>query len=186
MTDPYLCVIECSDNYVYIGDTRRLNFGGLIPERIIGLYNCRQNFDLFQLTKAPKNRDLYAMYTKYDIDRIKIVETILADRYCFDRKGGQWYKVHTSDAKHNDWLEDVAKGYAKATKPGDYYASCRSSSLKAEEVDARPVCKHGYPCEVHFSKNGRDIYFDCPVKYIWPNFLPTLERIPCCDFVQPL
>ena len=80
--------------------------------------------------------------------------------------------------KQNRWLTSVTEGYKGE---GGYYASHRVSHLKAEEVDDRPTCDHGYPCEIHY---GSETYFDCPLKYVWPHFMPELARITPCQFKQ--
>jgi hypothetical protein len=183
----YICVIECSDNYVYVGDTRRLLLEDLSPEHIIGLYNVEQNYALYKIKNQPVSRHLDTLDADLDIPQSKIVETILADRWFRDKKnqkGNEWYKVRTGDLKQNSWMESVVTGYKKQGLNGGYYASHRVSGLKDKEVDPRPVCEHGYPCEIHFSKLSQELYFDCPLKYIWPNFMPELERIRPCHFKQ--
>jgi hypothetical protein len=187
----YICVIECSGNHIYIGDTRniRLKENELIPKQIIGLYNAEQNYALYKFTNKPISTHLNQLDNDLEISQAKIVETILSDRYFYDRKdnknnknNNQWYMVRTGDLKQNSWMASVEAGYKKHGTGGGYYASHRVSHLKDEEVDQRPVCEHGYPCEVHFSRGRSEIYFDCPVKYIWPNFMPELERIKPCEF----
>ena len=173
----YICVIECSDNHVYICDTRKVHLEELIPLRIIGLYNVDQNYTLFKAFKKPVSRHLTTLELDYSTTHTNIVETILSDRYFYDRRAGEWYGVRTGDVKQNRWLTSVMKGYRECKKKGDYQAYHRVSSLKADEVDDRPTCDHGFPCEIHF---GSETYFDCPVKYVWPNFMPELARITPC------
>jgi hypothetical protein len=179
----YICVIECSDNHVYICDTMKVHLEELIPLRIIGLYNVDQNYTLFKGFKKPVSRHLTTLELDYSTTTTDIVETIISDRYFYDRRAEEWYGVRTGDVKQNRWLTSVLKGYRECKKEGNYQAYHRVSSLKAEEVDDRPVCSHGYPCEVHF---GSETYFDCPVKYVWPNFMPELARIRPCTFKQSL
>ena len=181
----YICIIECSDNHIYIGDTRRIHLDDLVPKQIIGLYNAEQNYALYKFTKKPVSRHLDKLDDDLEISQAKIVETILADRFYKDKennKDSEWYKVRTGDLKLNSWVASVEAGYKKHGPNGGYYASHRANHLKPEEVDQRPVCEHGYPCEVHFSRSRSEIYFDCPLKYIWPNFMPELERIKPCQF----
>ena len=185
----YICVIECSDNHLYICDTKKVHLEELIPLRIIGLYNVDQNYTLFKTSKKPVSRHLGTLELAlvgireldYKISRANIVETILSDRHFYDRGEGEWYKIRTGDVNQNRWMTSVTKGYRECKKAGDYYASHRVSHLKAEEVDDRPTCDHGFPCEIHL---GSEAYFDCPVKYVWPNFMPELARITPCGFKQ--
>jgi len=178
----YIVVIECDDDHIYIGDVRniRLKENDLVPKRIIGLYNISQNYAYYRLTRTPVITHLDKLL--YEPSPAKIVETIITDRYFYDRKDNNtWYKVRTGDLKQNSWMASVEAGYKKHGTTGGYSAHHRANRLKPEEVDQRPVCDHGYPCEVHFSKSTNTIYFDCPLKYIWPNFMPELERIKPCE-----
>ena len=182
----YICILECEDNHVYIGDTRRIHLDDLIPKRIIGLYNVKQNYALYKITNQPISKHLDTLDADLDVTDAKIVEMILADRFYYDKTqgSGEWYKVRTGDVKLNSWMASVTADYKKHGTKGGYYASHRANHLKPEEVDLRPICDHGYVCEVHFSRSSSDLYFDCPLKYIWPNFMPELERNTPCNFKQ--
>jgi hypothetical protein len=188
----YICVIECSDNHIYICDTKKVHLEELIPLRIIGLYNVEQNYTLYKVFKKPVSRHLTTLELDYSTTKTDIVETIISDRYFHSRDGGdyhnrkpgEWHKVRTGDVKQNRWMATVTKDYKERKKDSGYWASHRVSHLKADEVDDRPVCSHGYPCEVHFGSS--EAYFDCPVKYIWPHFMPELARIRPCTFKQIL
>ena len=184
MTDAYICIIECEENHLYVGSPYRIQLGDLVPKRIIGLYSVEQNYRLFQRTRTPASQHIDKIMSDYEMKPKELIETILSDRCFYDRQKGSWYNVRTCNMKQNDWLAEVAIGYKNAARSGDYYASCRVSHLKAEEVDQRPVCDHGYLCEVHFSRIDQQPYYDCPVKYVWPDFMPTLERIKPCVFRQ--
>ena len=199
----YICVIECSDNHLYICDTKKVHLEELIPLRIVGLYNVDQNYTLFKTCKKPVSRHLTTLELDYETTRTDLVETILSDRHFYDRREGEWYGVRTGNVKQNRWMASVLKGYRECKKEGDslseplaqtataspgaplqvrgYYASHRVSHLKAEEVDDRPPCDHGFPCEIHI---GSETYFDCPLKYVWPDFMPELPRITPCKFKQ--
>ena len=166
----YVCVIECENDIVFLSDAQRINTGDHIPLRIIGLYNVQHNDSYWKRLPFLSEEQ-----------SIEAVEKLLADRYYYDRQGKEWYKVRAGNYKQRQWMEDVTIGYQNAKgKDTGYYASHRVSHLKATEVDNRPACEHGYPCEVHYSRDGTEIYFDCPVKYIWPHFMPTLERVTPC------
>ena len=200
----YICVIECSDNHLYICDTKKVQLEELIPLRIIGLYNVEQNYTLYKVFKKPISRHLGFLEIDFETTRTDVIETIISDRYFYDRREGEWYGVRTGDVKQNRWMTSVTKGYRECKKAGDslseplaqtataspgaplqvrdYYASHRVSHLKAEEVDDRPTCDHGYPCEIHLGDS--EAYFDCPLKYVWPHFMPELARITPCGFKQ--
>ena len=189
---PYICVIECQDNHVYVGDCRRLyrpsdlekRLGDLVPKRIMGIYNVEQNYALFRLTNRPASQHLSALVADFETTQADLVETILADRYYYDKRVNEWYKVRTGDVKQNRWMSEVETGYKEAKNPGDYAAYHRVSRLKAAEVDDRPVCRHGFPCESRYSRHMRELFFDCPMKYVWPHFMPEVERDKPCDFRQ--
>ena len=158
-----------------------------MPKRIIGFYNVEQNYALFRLTSKPVNRHLSILDADIETTQADIVETILADRYHYDKRDSEWYKVRTGDVIQNRWMAHVTAGYKELKESkgaGGYAAYHRVSQLKGDDVDDRPVCGHGFPCEIHYSEYGREMYFDCPVKYVWPDLLPGVERIPCCDFRQ--
>ena len=185
----YICVIECSDNHLYICDTKKVHLEELIPLRIVGLYNVDQNYTLYKVFKKPVSRHLTKLELDYETTPTKLVETILSDRYFYSRDGGDYhhrkdgelYKIRTGDVKQNRWMTSVTKGYRDPLQVRGYYASHRVSHLKAEEVDDRPPCDHGFPCEIHI---GSETYFDCPLKYVWPDFMPELPRITPCKFKQ--
>ena len=172
----YVCAIECSDNIVVLGDTHRIitDVSAEAPQRIVALYNVQHNHSY---------RSHLPFLSKDLVTRVMVdaVEQRIADRYYYDRRGSEWYKVRAGTKKQRRWMEDVTDGY-KQHPTGGYYASHRVSHLKASEVDDRPVCDHGYPCEVHYGKE--EVYFDCAAKYVWPDFLPHVARVTPCAFRQ--
>ena len=72
----YICVIECSDNHVYICDTKKVQLEELIPLRIIGLYNVEQNYTLYKVFKKPVSRHLGFLEIDFETTRTDVIETI--------------------------------------------------------------------------------------------------------------
>ena len=192
----YIAVLECPDDYIYVGDVRKLDTEDHRPLMFRGIYCVESNYAYMKIRDLSNNFDTKYFKEKWAYsgwDKTDLVERQITNRYWYDRKdnvtwgsGKEWYKVIPTDFKKREFLFRACKSYKWMSEGSDRhcYSSNPASHLKPEQVIDRPLCHHGYPCEVRLSKQN-EIYFDCPVKYIWPTLLPDVYHGIPCDFQEP-
>jgi len=180
----YIGVLECDDDYIFIGDVRTLTTEGLPPRRFRGLYKVDTNHMYMRL----RNQHIFAhVKPRFEEAETSAVELQIANRYWYDRKDKEWYKVMTTDEKKRRFLRSACVSYKWASQdPTRYtFSSNSATNYKLEQIIDRPLCDHGYPCEVRLSREHR-LYFDCALKYIWPSLLPDVDHGTPCDFHEEI
>ena len=189
----YISVIECDDDYIFIGDVRTVTTEGLPPRRFRGLYKVDTNHMYMRL----RNQHIVPPVScRFERAESSAVELQIANRYWYDRKdnitygtGKEWYKVMAGDEKKRRFLRSACASYKWASRDPDRYtfSSNSATNYKPEQIFDRPLCHHGYPCEVRTSRHEHHpLYFDCALKYIWPSLLPEVDHVTPCDFHEEI
>ena len=187
----YIVVLECDDDYIFIGDVRTLTTEGHPIRQFRGIYKVDTNHMYMRL----RNQHIFP-HTKPRFEQAEVfaVELQIANRYWYDRKdnikygtGKEWYKVMTTDEKKRRFLRSACASYKWASQDPERYTYSTNSvtQYKPEQIIDRPLCAHGYPCEVRLSRDDR-LYFDCALKYIWPSLLPEVDHGTPCDFHEEI
>jgi hypothetical protein len=188
----YIGVVECDNDYIFIGDIRTLTTEGLPIRQFRGLYKVDINHTYMRL----RNQHIFPhVKPRFEQTEMFMVELQIANRYWYDRKdnvkygtGKEWYKVMAGDEKKRRFLRSACASYKWASRDPDRYtfSSNSATNYKLEQIYDRPLCHHGYPCEVRSSRCDDRLYFDCALKYIWPSLLPDVDHGTPCDFHEDI
>jgi len=203
----WIYVLECEDDYIYVGETRRLyrrfnehitSRGGANtikhkPNKLIGLYKVNDNYSFMRY----RNTIQTGKYNKFIIDNWEnegdnlLIENHITERFFYERRendsyggGLEWYKVRGGKYTRES-LDETVNGYKWASeKEGRHYMSRNPiETIPVDSIVDRPLCKCHCPSEVKLSKDKK-IYFVCALKNIWDNFFPDLQIDKPCDFWQ--
>ena len=204
----WVYVLECEDDYIYIGETTRLfrrfnehlrNRGGLNttnhkPKRLIGLYKVNENNSFLKYRNKIKNGE----YDKFYIDNWGdegdnlLIENHITERFLYERRdndyyggGLEWYKVRGGKYT-KDKLNEIVDSYKWASEKEGRSCSAGNpiQSIPIDSIVDRPLCKCYNPSEVKISKDKSKIYFVCALKNVWGDFCSDLELSIPCDFWQ--
>jgi hypothetical protein len=191
----WVYIVECEDNYIYVGETTRLyrrmnehqNGGGSVntgrhkPLFLVGLYKVADNISFFDYRLAINSgyydNDIIREWGEDDSSYLDsenhFTELLMRLRskennpdFMFD--DGEWWKVRGGK-------------YTKTATPS---TKSPISDMKDEYIIDRPCCECQYPCEVKISKDKKYIYFVCALKNVWKDFSPGLNYPDPCDFFQ--
>lgn len=206
----WIYVLECEDDYIYVGTTTRLyrrftehltgngsiNTNRHKPEKLIGLYKVSDNYSFLKyrnkiITKNEYSRFLIEDWGEEDGGNLE-VENHLTEMYFYERKdndcyggGSEWYKVRGGKYTRQ-FLENIVEGYKNASENEgvSFFAHNPISNIDISNIVDRPLCNHRYPCEVKISKDKKYIYFICPLKNVWDNFYDYIDVESACDFYK--
>lgn len=189
----WIYILECDNDYIYIGETTRLyrrfrehiyNHGAVnttrhIPQRLIGLYKVGDNYSFYKYRNEIRNNE-YNQFTVDDWGDDEetgklLIENHFTEMYMYLRKqednddfsfgDGEWNKVRGGKYTKQIW-----------SNPTD--------SMNSEDILDRPMCNCRLPCEVKLSNDGTKIYFVCATKNIWKDMDIDLEVEEPCDFFK--
>ena len=194
----WVYVLECEDNYIYVGETTRLyrRFAEHIngrgstntmkhsPYRLAGLYKVNDNFSFMRYRNTIKSGD----YNKFIFDDWDnegdnlAIENHITERYMYERRnnkgrfgeGSEWYKVR-GGRYTRDQMDEM--GICNKKNPIE--------TISVDDIVDRPLCKCDYLSEVKLSNDKQTIYFVCALKNVWGDFFSDLEVDSPCDFWQP-
>ncbi len=204
----WVYVLECEDDYLYVGETTRLfkrfnehlrNRGGSNtikhkPYKLIGLYNVNDNWSFIRYRNAIKLGE----YNKFIIDYWGIdgdnllIENHITERFLYERRenndyggGLEWYKVRGGKYTRNT-LDELVAQYRWASEQEGRFCHARNpiESIATDSIVDRPLCKCHNPSEVKLSKDKSKIYFVCALKNVWGGFFSDLQVDTPCDFWQ--
>jgi len=187
----WVYVLECEDDYIYVGETTRLfsrfrehleHRGGAntyrhTPLRLIGLYKVNENTAFMEYRNAILGDD----YNQFLLDNWGengdnlTIENHITERFFYERRdkaGGLEYKVRGGKYTRDD-DDTVYLSYSPTIR-----------IIPTEQIVDRPLCKCGNPSEVKLSKDKSKIYFVCALKNVWPEFCSNLEVGDPCNFWQ--
>jgi predicted GIY-YIG superfamily endonuclease len=203
----WIYVLECEDDYIYIGETRRLyrrftehltsrggsNTNKHKPYKLIGLYKVNENHSFMKYRNTIKS----GQYNRFilddweeDADNYLLIENRITERFLYERRendcyggGLEWYKVRGGKYTR-ETLEEIVDRYKGASeKEGREYMSRNPiESIPVDTIVDRPLCKCNYPSEVKLSKDKSNIYFVCALKNVWGDFFSDLEINKSCNF----
>jgi len=181
----WIYVIECEDDYIYIGQTMRLyrrfnehitcNNGSVNtsrhrPKRLIGLYKVGDNYSFSLYRNSIRNNEYDRRIIYYwgrDEETGKLdVENHIVEMYkYFKRNNGEWQKVNGGKYTQYKQINPTLK-------------------MLVEDINDRPYCYCKYPSEVKLSTDKKTIYFVCSLKNIWEDFYQGLDAESPCDFFK--
>lgn len=203
----WVYVLECEDDYIYVGETTRLfrrfnehlrSRGGSNtikhkPYKLIGLYKVNENHSFMRYKNTIKSGE----YNRFILDNWEndgdnlLIENHITERLLYERRnnheygsGNEWYRVRGGKYT-KDTFDEFVSGYKLASeKEGSlYYAANPINSIPKDSIVDRPLCKCLMPSEVRLSKD-KNIYFVCSLKNVWGDFFSGLDIDDPCDFWQ--
>ncbi len=202
----WVYIIECNDNFIYVGETIHLykrltqhitgrggkNTHAHIPRKLIGLYKVYDNQSFYQYNSAIRNNtDIKNTIDNWGTwgDNL-FVENNFTERLFYERKdndvygtGKEWYRVRGGKYT-KDNLDQIFNGYKWASESeGRGYGAVNPIFNKNEqEILDRPLCNCGMPCEVKINKDKTCIYFVCALKNVWDDFNAGIDLGDRCNF----
>jgi predicted GIY-YIG superfamily endonuclease len=207
----WVYVLECQDNYIYIGETTRLfrrfnehlkRRGGSNtikhkPKKLIGLYKVNDNHSFMRYRNAIKSGE----YNKFIIDDWDIdgdnllIENHITERFLYERRhnheygtGNEWYRIRGGKYTKETLDEDMIYAKEMCERPnriiGTLQMSTPIDSISEDAIVDRPLCKCLCPSEVKISNDKSKIYFICSLKNVWGDFFSDLHIDAPCDFWQ--
>ena len=204
----WVYVLECEDEYLYVGETTRLfrrfnehlqSRGGSNtikhkPHKLIGLYKVNENHSFIKYRNTIKSCE----YNRFIIDNWGnegdnlLIENHITERFFYEKRdnycyggGSEWYKVRGGKYTR-ETLDDIVSKYKWASEKDGrtYYARNPIESIQIDNIVDRPLCKCHCPSEVKLSKDKTKIYFECSLKNVWGDFFSDLQVDTPCDFWQ--
>ena len=190
----WIYILECDDDYIYIGETTRLyrrfyehiyNNGAVNttrhePLKLIGLYKLGDNYSFYKYRNKIRNSE----YNKFDFDTwgddensdnllienrftelYFCLRSKINERMDFRYKDGRWYKI-------------------RGGKYTQQYINNAINTLNEEDIIDRPMCHCELPSEVKLSKDKIKIYFVCALKNVWDDMKIGLHIEEPCDFFK--
>ena len=202
----WVYVLECEDDYLYVGETTRLyqrftehlkHRGGYNtlqhkPTTLIGLYKVNDNYSFMKYRNMIKSgRHDNSIIDNWDDDGDNLlIENHITERFLYERRendyyggGLEWYKIRGGKYTRQS-MDDIVLMYKWASEKEG--RTCHSKnpidSIPIDNIVDRPLCKCYNPSEVKLSKDKTKIYFVCALKNVWDNFYQYLQINKPCDF----
>jgi len=184
----WVYVVRSEDGHIYVGETRRLyrrfnehqtGRGGVntnrhTPTQLIGLYHVPNNILFMKnyndMIDGKSNPMSQLKWNGEDDKGYLEVENLITERYMYEN----------SD---NCGLVRGGK-YTTIERCIDYQYKYLDSPLKSKVCIDRPLCKHGYPCEINMKNDKGKMFFTCPLKRpnVWDGFYSHLDIEETCNF----
>lgn len=198
----WVYVLECEDDYIYVGETKRLfrrfdehlkSRGGSNtikhkPHRLIGLYKVNGNHSFIRYRNTIRSGE----YNRFIVDDWEndgdnlLIENHITERFLYERRENEWYKVRGGKYTRQTMDETVARyKWASETDNRGVIARNPIESIDVDSIVDRHLCKCNYPSEVKLSKDKTTIFFECALKNVWGDFFSDLQISKPCDFWQP-
>jgi len=204
----WVYVLECEDDYIYVGETTRLyirltehmlsrggsNTSKHKPRKLIGLYKVNENHSFLRYRNSIKSGE----YNRFILDDWDsdgdnlLIENRVTERFLYERRnntlygsGSEWYKVRGGKYTREKMDETVDMYKWASEKEGRFcQATNPTSRIPDDTIVDRPLCKCHYPSEVKLSKDKTKIYFVCALKNVWDNLYSFIRIDTPCDFWQ--
>ena len=204
----WVYVLECEDEYIYVGETTRLfrrfeehrkSRGGIntqnhTPTKLIGLYKVNDNYSFMQYRNTIRSGE----YNPFLVDEWEndgdnlLVENHITERFLYERRendsyggGLEWYKVRGGKYTRQTMDETVSMYKRASEKEG---RTCHVENpildIPVDTIVDRPLCYCRCPSEVKLSKDKSKIYFVCALKNVWGDFFSDLQIDAPCSFWQ--
>ena len=182
----WIYVLECDDDYIYIGETTRLfrrfrehiyhngsvNTTRHTPQRLIGLYKVGDNYSFYKYRNEIRNGE-YNRFTVNEWGEDEDSGNLLIENHFTEL-----YMYLRNQDNEGEW--DTVRG-GKYTK--QMYSN-PTNIMNPEDILDRPMCHCELPCEVKLSKDGTKIYFVCALKNVWEDMEIDLDVNEPCDYFK--
>ena len=166
----WIYVLECEDDYIYVGETTRLfrrfrehlyrngsvNTSIHEPVRLIGLYKLNDNYSFYKYRNEIRNGEYNPFTINEWLDKANeqnhlFIENRITELYFSLRS--------KSDERMDFRYEDGDWWKIRGGKYIQQYINNPFNNINEEDILDRPMCGCELPCEVKISNNGERIYF---------------------------
>jgi predicted GIY-YIG superfamily endonuclease len=207
----WVYVLECEDDYIYVGETKRLfrrfsehlkSRGGFNtikhkPHKLIGLYRVCANHSFMKYRNSIRSGE----YDRFILEKWEdegdnlLIENHITERLFYERRnnheygtGNEWYRIRGGKYTRETLDDDMYYAKLLCERPNRIPDSLKMSTpidyIPENSIVDRPLCNCNYPSEVKLSKDKTKIYFVCALKNVWGNLFSDLEIDEPCDFWQ--
>lgn len=204
----WIYIVECDDQFIYVGETLHLykrlkqhisgrggkNTHAHIPKKLIGLYKVNDNFSYHQYLSAINNNvdstDIINTWGLYG-DNL-FIENNFTERLFYERRnnheygiGNEWYRVRGGKYTRNDLDASMHDAMELCERPNRIVGTLQMTTpidrKTQEEIVDRPLCNCGMPSEVILDKD-KNIYFICALRNVWNNLYSIIQINKPCIF----
>lgn len=185
----WVYVVKSDDGHIYVGETTRLyrrfnehqsgrggvNTSNHTPTQLLGLYHVPNNMT-FMRTHAEIQRGAFSQDMTYwnsdDDGDYLVIENRITERYMYENR--------------NTCGRVRGGKYTTQERCIDYHYKMLDPPDMSKLTIDRPLCKHGYPCEINMKKDKEKMFFTCPLARpnFWEGFYGNLEVEDSCNFWQ--
>lgn len=174
MVKHWVYVLECKQNKIYVGETKRLfrrlrehlhtrgaaNTRLYKPQRLLGLYPIK---DYSSNTQEKINHRDYENF----ITEIIILQKNLKENMDID--------IINKNICGGKYLEDI--------KTKDFISQIQEDRIK--KARNWPLCKCGIPCEIKQNPYHHYDYYRCSLHNVWPSFIRFFKNEVDPEFYIP-
>jgi hypothetical protein len=187
----WIYILECEDNYYYVGETTKLyrrfnqHFNGeggintsiFSPVNIVAIYKSCQLNKFFDYNYRIVNN----IYDIYFNKNKEILKNFNSNEY--NNLNDEYDKLFIENNITECLMLNNKNNYKKI-RGGKYTRFDIEYCLpKNEHVQNLPVCYCGLPCDIKKNEKYNYLYFRCAKKNIWPNLREKFDiQDECCNF----
>ena len=205
----WIYILECNDNFIYVGETECLykrltqhikgrgakNTHIHVPQKLIGLYKVYDNFSFYQYNSAIQhNINVKNIIDNWGFEGDNLfIENRFTERLFYERRnnheygtGNEWYRIRGGKYTRDNLDESMFHAKTLCERPnripGSLIMTTPIYKIPENEIDDRPICFCGMPSEVKLSNDKTKIYFVCATKNVWDTFFNGIQVNKPCDF----
>lgn len=186
----WVYILKCSDDYYYVGETKRLyrrfgehqkGIGGIntttyIPEGIVSIYKISTLCKFFEYDNIVMNK-IYNIY-------FNRCDTLLTE---FNNTEDDEYDNLFAENNITECLMLNNKDNWKKIRGGKYTRFDIEYPLPINEyIKNLPLCKCGLPCDIKKNEEQNYLFFRCAKKNMWSKMKDKfeIEEDPCNYFMK--
>lgn len=190
----WIYVLECDDDYIYIGETTRLfrrfrehiyhngsvNTTRHTPQRLIGLYKVGDNYSFYKYRNEIRNGE-YNRFTVNDWGEDEDSANLLIENHFTEL----YFSLRSKIDERLDFRYEDGRWYKiRGGKYTKHLVSNPTINMNPEDILDRPMCHCELPCEVKLSNDATKIYFVCALKNVWEDMEIDLYVETPCDYFK--
>ena len=189
----WIYILKCSDDYYYVGETKRLyrrlwehqkgnggiNTSTYIPKQIVAIYKVSTLYKFFNYNNIVMNKICNIYFNRCN--------TLLEDFDDNDDNDDTDYLFAENMIveclmlnNKNNWQKIKGGKYTRTDIDYTFPINDYSTNL--------PLCSCGLPCDIKKNEEEHYLYFRCAKKNIWPNmsnhFDLEIDDEPCKYFMK--
>jgi len=186
----WIYILKCSDDYYYVGETKRLyrrfwehqegnggiNTSKYKPEGIVSIYKVSTICKFFEYNNIVMNKICNIYFNKFE----KIFED-------FNNTEDDYYDNLFAENKITECLMLNNTDNWKKIRGGKYTRSDVEYTFPINDyITQLPLCNCGLPCDIKKNEENGYLYFRCAKKNMWSNMKETfnIEGEPCKYFMK--